>query len=381
MGRSCSVGGCKIGYYYVKGVKKAYSVYRFPKCQEQLRIWLKCLPNILPEHEVTDNMGVCGKHWRGLRDDDWKKVPGGSLRPRVPPNFWGPYDDSDAENSVSIPPSMLPTPPPKPRPTKKATVAARSGLQNKPKEATTKKESVLPDKTRDHILYSTFFEELKTRVSSHETFCYIARREDKATVFSLLSEQRLPHASATYSHSIHFHIKQVENDGVELSYEAYRGHQRVKNKGLSVICTWQQFEDVLQSVTQIPDDQENDKQLSKFEFVSQQIKVLNTPKNTTVYDRDALCQAFAWYTVSRSLYTKLREFLQLPSITTLQRLTRIAKNMEDDALFTSFFDRQEERSKSCILIVDEVYVKASLTYRGITFFFNFRFTLSQSTTL
>ena len=106
-------------------------------------------------------------------------------------------------------------------------------------------------------------------------------------------------------------------------------------------------------------DTTSDGQTCKFDFLSQQIKALNTLKNSTVYDRDALCQAFACYDVLRSLYEKLRDVSQLLSVSTLQKLTRVAKNMEDDALFRSFFDRQQERSRSCILIVDEVYVKAS----------------------
>ena len=86
MTKSCSVGGCKIGYYYVKDAKKKYSVYSFPKDQEKLRVWLQCLPNVLYEHEITKYMGACGKHWRGLRDEDWKKIQGGCYVPIVPQN-------------------------------------------------------------------------------------------------------------------------------------------------------------------------------------------------------------------------------------------------------------------------------------------------------
>ena len=131
MGRSCSVWGCSVGYYHVQGEKKKYSVYRFPKDPKELKEWLRCLPNNVSKENITDNMGICGRHWQGLRDEDMKTY-GKTRRPIVPPNFFGPYNDTDDKNKIPL--SVLPTPPAKRRRTTKATSAPRSDEPKKSKK-------------------------------------------------------------------------------------------------------------------------------------------------------------------------------------------------------------------------------------------------------
>ena len=78
--------------------------------------------------------------------------------------------------------------------------------------------------------------------------------------------------------------------------------------------------------------------------------------------------AFSWYVRSRSLYHALGSDLFLPSISTLRKITRMAKNTEDSQLYQQIFMNAEPRSRGCILLVDEVYVKASITYSGGSLF-------------
>ena len=63
-------------------------------------------------------------------------------------------------------------------------------------------------------------------------------------------------------------------------------------------------------------------------------------------------------------YTELRKYIQLPSLSTLGRNTRTVKNTNNEALYRSIFDKLEERSSECIVIIDEIYVKASIAYCG-----------------
>jgi hypothetical protein len=42
----------------------------------------------------------------------------------------------------------------------------------------------------------------------------------------------------------------------------------------------------------------------------------------------------------------------------------VAGNSTDKSLFTAIFKGLEERSKFCVLIIDEVYIKATVSYRG-----------------
>ncbi|GFN85502.1 traf-interacting protein [Plakobranchus ocellatus] len=45
-------------------------------------------------------------------------------------------------------------------------------------------------------------------------------------------------------------------------------------------------------------------------------------------------------------------------------ITSFAKNVQDEQLFSSYFSQQDERCRGCIIILDEIYIKASLTYQG-----------------
>ncbi|RUS83569.1 hypothetical protein EGW08_008675 [Elysia chlorotica] len=56
--------------------------------------------------------------------------------------------------------------------------------------------------------------------------------------------------------------------------------------------------------------------------------------------------------------------VMLPGLTTLRKVTRAARNLEDEKLFRSVFSQMREGNRGCILIVDEIYVKASIAYRG-----------------
>ena len=103
----------------------------------------------------------------------------------------------------------------------------------------------------------------------------------------------------------------------------------------------------------------------KIKHLERQVQLLNAPRGShKLYSKDDCLKAFSWYTVSRSLQSKLIDYMGLPSISTLRNITRIAKNMGDLTIFRAFFSSQEERSRNCIVVVDEVHVQASVTYRG-----------------
>ncbi|GFS04944.1 transposable element P transposase [Elysia marginata] len=106
----------------------------------------------------------------------------------------------------------------------------------------------------------------------------------------------------------------------------------------------------------------------KLAFLRRAIMLLNSKKNSRIYSVIDLTLAFSWVSKSRVLTQHLRECLQLPSLNTILKLTSIARNLEDSSLFQSVFSSVEDRQRGCILIIDEGYVKASITYRGGTLF-------------
>ena len=53
---------------------------------------------------------------------------------------------------------------------------------------------------------------------------------------------------------------------------------------------------------------------------------------------------------------------QLPSITTLTRLTSRFNNLKDNQILQKFFGNFEDSQKTCLLLIDEVYVKPALHF-------------------
>ena len=60
----------------------------------------------------------------------------------------------------------------------------------------------------------------------------------------------------------------------------------------------------------------------------------------------------------------------MPSISTLTRLTSKVSNIEASSFVRSLFQSLNDGQKSCILLIDEVYVKPMLSYHGGQLFGN-----------
>ena len=82
------------------------------------------------------------------------------------------------------------------------------------------------------------------------------------------------------------------------------------------------------------------------------------------YGPDILIRAYAYYSISRSLYGKLRRDYKLPGETTLSNLTAKVNNISDKKFISEVFSKIEARQKECVVIIDEVYIKKALQYHG-----------------
>ena len=87
------------------------------------------------------------------------------------------------------------------------------------------------------------------------------------------------------------------------------------------------------------------------------------------YSVETMIRAFEYFAMSHATYNHLREDFQLPSITTLTRLTSKVKSVHEDIYLQKVFSNLSDiRHKNCILLLDEVYVKTMLQYhRGTVF--------------
>ena len=160
-----------------------------------------------------------------------------------------------------------------------------------------------------------------------------------------------------------------------VQFEGYKGLKLTPHPSFSkrVISGWCELEAVLHFYTGVSsaanpevhkEEHISNQSNTEKSFLERQIELLNTPKNNKVYSSTDLCLAFSWFVRSRTLYEEMRNHCTLPSLSTLQRITRVGKNTEDEVLFSQIFKNQSDRSKGCIIIVDEIYVKSTFTYRG-----------------
>ena len=70
------------------------------------------------------------------------------------------------------------------------------------------------------------------------------------------------------------------------------------------------------------------------------------------------------FQVSRSLYQRLRKDYQLPSVSTLARITSSSTKSSSSEFLKTVFEATENTRTPCVLLHDEVYIKKSLQYHG-----------------
>ncbi|GFO15131.1 developmentally-regulated GTP-binding protein 2 [Plakobranchus ocellatus] len=328
MGKKCCVYGCTSGY---ASNPKKVTMYRFPKDNEQRKQWLRSIPNKLSEEEITDHMTVCALHFR---PDTLFSTGGRYQVPLEPPSVF-----------PNVPSSCCGTPQPKPRTTQSSS-GSRTDITVVDEHKTVRQ--------KDTLFINTFFSCLSEKISH---LGFVAHDDKNIVIFSKQREGPIP------SFSLYLSISDVV-DGVinEVKFQAYKKLVFLQHKQLcGIISCWSQFDELIRFVL---DDENEVKNEEKFKFVARQIELLNTPKNSKIYNTDDFLLAFSWYSKSRSLYDHVRTFLHLPSISTLRKLTSLAKSVSDEILYQSYFKNVEDKCRGCILIIDEIYVKASITYKG-----------------
>jgi hypothetical protein len=87
-----------------------------------------------------------------------------------------------------------------------------------------------------------------------------------------------------------------------------------------------------------------------------------------VYSPDIIARAFEYFATSRSTYHRLCYDYQLPSIRTLTRITSKINSQDDLTFLSSVLSNLDEKKNNCVLLIDEVYVKAALLYQSGSIF-------------
>ena len=87
-----------------------------------------------------------------------------------------------------------------------------------------------------------------------------------------------------------------------------------------------------------------------------------------IYPVKMITRCFEYFATSRALYTRLCKDYQLPSVRTLTRLTSKFSAIADTQLISKLFGKVPKLRRKCVILIDEVYVKAALRFHGGTVF-------------
>ena len=127
---------------------------------------------------------------------------------------------------------------------------------------------------------------------------------------------------------------------------------------MTVIDSWSKVEEIIRYLNCMEVD-------TKKKVVMQQLSAM-APREVGVklYSPEMIIRAFEYFSMSRCLYHKLRDDFQLPSISTLTRITSKISNIDESAFLSTVFNTLDVKQRTCIILQDEIYVKKMMLYHG-----------------
>ena len=260
---------------------KKTSVFRFPQDSNENERWRKAIPR--DNIPLSNDTVVCAAHWP---DNFELKMVRGKRRPIHPSSMF-----------KNIPPSMIPTPPAKPRETTKAC---------------TSKGNILPDQL------SSFLENDKVTFLGLQDELIIKRLDRfivPVTVF-MINDVLYIQSQQFYSGIPLFLVKIFKNLRFETFHFGVRCYVPSLSKNyITIIDSWSNLEECIRFLT-------NKEMGHKKNTTQQQVSAM-APVTVGMqsYGPEIIVRAFEYFTTSRTLYNRLRIDQQLPSVTTLTRIT------------------------------------------------------------
>ena len=318
MPRECCVTNCT----------ETKGTYRFPNepgDEERKKKWRAAIPrDNIPDHKDTV---ICHHHWP--KDTKMVKVRG----------KWKPVDPPSIFDCVHK--SLIPTPPPPSRTTKRTSTDVRS-LQ--PDEMSKWKEI---DRIGDFISMKSQFKfkefNCPLLIFTHLTNEIIVQSVDFVEgtgVPKFLIKIQEDHSFETYHYGVRCFVPSL-----------------VKNR-VTKLKHWSEIEEIIRHLRLTePTPKEN---VMKDQLMAMGVTLVGEKKYTV----ETTVRAFEYFALSRSTYSRLREDFELPCIATLTSLTSKIKSADDPSFISNIFSKLPEKQKTCFIIIDEVYVKSMLQYHG-----------------
>lgn len=326
MARKCTIPQCKTNYLSKKNASsKKIPVFRFPKDKKEIEKWKKSLP--YKDMTVTNNSVICELHWPSSYP---KKKIHGKFRPLNPPTVW-----------PGVPKSLIPTPVSTSRTTQRTSFDVR----------TTQPDQLTEFKIKDCV----DFAEISQRVLKGYSFT------TPTTAFK--SDTSIIIQSTTFNNGIPNFVLKVHQD---LTFESFQFGAKTfipsltKNR-ITKVRSWSAIEEIIRHLDSASVN-------NKLQVIQQHLEAMSGDVGEKLYCPSIIIRAFEYFAISRSLYKKLRNDYQLPSISTLTRITSKVSKISDSSFTEQVLQTTEEKQKICVLLHDEVYVKKMLLYHGGTVF-------------
>ena len=324
MGRKCCVTNCNGNYDDANKEK----TFRLPRVEEERQRWLAIIPRSnIPKSKDTV---VCERHW----PEGYPTVLDyGKSRPRDPPSVFS-----------CVKPSLIPTQPPPPRRNVDKLSAASRNL--------------IPDEYDNYIETDTIvdFNNLKDRITTYD-FCGIKLQINVSETLIFIQAAEFLDGTGVPK----FLLKIDETFKFESFHCGVKSTiMTLSSNRVTLLNRWSYIMEAVNYLNNLEID-------NKKTVINQQLLAMGvtTQVGERKYETGTFVRAFEYFALSRSMYRRLRVDFELPSITTLTRLTSKVKSIDDMSFIKHVFSTMDDgRMKRCILVLDEVYVKSTLQYHG-----------------
>ena len=244
---------------------------------------------------------------------------------------------------AGVPASVIPTPVPVPRKTKKSSFDIRT-VQS------------------DEIDEFTRQDRIDFKVISHRVVDEKYSFSSRTTAFK--TDTSIVIQSTNFVYGVPTFVLRVHAD---MTLEAYHLGVRIfvptltKNR-ITKLQSWSALEETIRYLASCSAS-------NKLSVIQQHIESMSSTVRTRIYSPNMIMSAFQYFATSRGLYKRLINDCQLPpSVSTLTRITSKVSKVEDVPFLKRVLDTTEKKQKYCVLLHDEVYVKKMRLYHGGTVF-------------
>ena len=359
MGRKCSTcwdgKSCKSGFATDPTPKK-YKLFRFPKDEDERKLWVLNLPNKnLKVENITDNMAICERHWQPGFET---KSVNGKDRPVHPPTEFG--DTSSACRVMTASTST--------RNIKSRKVTAEE--REKATYARQEEEGIIADTIKSWEELASFCRNLDMaiKVTDHEILLFYINGFPPIVDFSISIDKTFK--VQAFKGSSHFSIllkAGIQRNTIAKYSDVGNIIDSLKSSDADIHKELHHFGESLQNMLLNDNSDIDSDQMKRLKFLCNQL-IAQGHKKHCEQNAPILQDAIDLFLRSRSAYKAMCKVLMLPSLRTISRffenVAEAGGEQECVNVIKTVFWKLEGLEKFCFITADEIYVKPSVRFAG-----------------